>query len=345
MSNTDTSASARLRQIKAQTLATYHRQNPFAREGGGAKSTDASVVISRAPGVFPVVRQVDTKPAQVTPACCPTVISTVTCNSVTAPTDINRISGYQTNEVYTWTPDPNASSYQFSSAWPSMIFTNATLSSVTVSYDWDLENTPTFTITAVNSCSTATSAPVNTNPCFLAGSLVTLADSTEIPIEEVKCGDQVLGAFGEINTVLALHRPLLGQARMIQINGEHASTAHHPHIGTNRAFYCADIAALETGTYGRSHEVITADGQTEMRKLGGLKPGRVQQYVLGISLKTKEGSRCLHSLESLDMPPTTQLYNLVISGSHTYHVDGYAVTGWPSEDDFDYDNWIPVEIA
>jgi hypothetical protein len=39
------------------------------------------------------------------------------------------------------------------------------------------------------------------------------------------------------------------------------------------------------------------------------------------------------------MPEDTQLYNLVIGGSHTYHVDGYAVTGWPREDDFDYDLW------
>jgi hypothetical protein len=39
------------------------------------------------------------------------------------------------------------------------------------------------------------------------------------------------------------------------------------------------------------------------------------------------------------MVPETQLYNLVVGGSHTYHVDGYAVTGWPNEDDFDYDLW------
>ena len=39
------------------------------------------------------------------------------------------------------------------------------------------------------------------------------------------------------------------------------------------------------------------------------------------------------------MPEDTQLYNLVVDGSHTYHVDGYAVTGWPSENDFDYDTW------
>jgi hypothetical protein len=47
------------------------------------------------------------------------------------------------------------------------------------------------------------------------------------------------------------------------------------------------------------------------------------------------------SLETYSLPPDTQLYNLVVSGSHTYHVDGYAVTGFPREDDFDYDAWVP----
>jgi hypothetical protein len=39
------------------------------------------------------------------------------------------------------------------------------------------------------------------------------------------------------------------------------------------------------------------------------------------------------------MPADTQLYNLVTGGSHTYFVEGYAVTGWPREDDWDYDTW------
>jgi hypothetical protein len=72
MSNTDSSASARLRQIKAQTLANFHAQNPQAREGGGSKSADASVVVARAPGAYPVTRQIDSKPAQVIQACCST---------------------------------------------------------------------------------------------------------------------------------------------------------------------------------------------------------------------------------------------------------------------------------
>ena len=47
-------------------------------------------------------------------------------------------------------------------------------------------------------------------------------------------------------------------------------------------------------------------------------------------------------IEEVPMAFETKLYNLVTGGSHTYHADGYAVTGCPSEKDFDYDTWSPV---
>lgn len=336
MSNTDSSSSARLRQVKAKTLATFRANNPIAKEGGGSKSVDASVITERASGVYPVIRQMDRKPAQVTSACC-------SCVSVRAPTDITwTIDTYFPN-IYTWTPSPGTT-YTFSSTDPTVEYTDITNSSVAVNYTWNGGNDPgpTFTITARNSCSSATSAPVQTNPCFLAGSLVTMADGTQKPIEDVQCGDELLGTFGEINQVLALHRPLLGTASMIRINDEHSSTAHHPHIGVDRGFYCANISALEGATYGKEHEVLNADGKAELRFLQGLNPGRVQMYETGMALKTAEGSRILQTLEHYSLPADTQLYNLVMSGSHTYHVDGYAVTGWPSEKDFDYDHWVPI---
>jgi hypothetical protein len=74
-------------------------------------------------------------------------------------------------------------------------------------------------------------------------------------------------------------------------------------------------------------------------KLHGLAKGRVQTLKLGQPLKTIEGSRVVNTLEAYNLPPETPLYNLVVGGSHTYHVNGYAVTGWPREDDFDYDAW------
>jgi hypothetical protein len=179
-----------------------------------------------------------------------------------------------------------------------------------------------------------------TAPCFLAGSLVTLADGSLLSIEHIKVGDKVLGAFGEINEVLALHQPLLGNNTMTAINEDHHTSSHHPHISSDRKFYAVKPAVAFEGTYGRSHPVKDADGNTVERYLFGLTPERLLTMEEGILLQTTNGPRLVESLRTYSMPPDTQLYNLVVSGSHTYCVDGYAVTGWPSEEDFDYDQWI-----
>jgi hypothetical protein len=178
--------------------------------------------------------------------------------------------------------------------------------------------------------------------CFLEGALVTMADGSTKPIETVAVGDLVLGAFGEINQVLALHRPLLGDNLMCRINEEHTTTNHHPHISVDKQFYCGNPGLVNTTIYGRTHKVIDGSGAVVDRLLHGLRPDRVLPLVTGIQLKTVEGSRTVRSFEPYALPPETQLYNLVVGGSHTYHVEGYAVTGWPHEDDFNYDTWEPI---
>ena len=177
------------------------------------------------------------------------------------------------------------------------------------------------------------------NPCFLAGSYVQMADGSVKVIEDVKVGDLVVGAFGEVNSVLALHRPLLGSGKMCKMNDEHSTTNHHPHVSVDKKFYCNDPKTVNETTYGKHHKVLNEKGEEVEMLLHGLKKERVQQLTLGVELKTVNGSKKLETLEVYSMSPDTQLYNLVVGGSHTYHVDGYAVTGWPREDDFDYDTW------
>jgi hypothetical protein len=183
------------------------------------------------------------------------------------------------------------------------------------------------------------SATVPGAPCFLAGALVTMADGSEKPIEDVRVGDVVLGAFGEHNLVLALHHPFLGNNTMTNINNEHHTSSHHPHISVDKKFYAVKPAVVMSDTYGKSHEVLDEHMVPYQRFLEGLKPGRVHVLEVGVDLKTVDGSRTVYLLDTYNMPPETQLYNLVLDGSHTYYVDGYAVTGWPKEDDFDYDTW------
>lgn len=225
--------------------------------------------------------------------------------------------------------------YPYGNDLTARVFYNSTVGSSTTD--------DTFTVFAHKQlCSV--SASINTLPCFLEGSLVHMADGTTRAIEDVLVHDKVVGAFGEINEVLFLHRPRLGSARMCCINNDHHTTNHHPHVSVDKQFYCGDPEAVSASTYGRSHAVLDEQGNEVEQMLYGLAKERIHTLQLGVELKTIEGSQVVQTMEVYSMPEDTQLYNLVVSGSHTYHVDGYAVTGWPREDDFDYDEWNPIFV-
>lgn len=201
-------------------------------------------------------------------------------------------------------------------------------------------STDTFTnivLTASNSCSSESGDAVFF--CFLAGTPVTMADGSTKAVETVTVGDRVVGAFGEINTVTALQENPLGLATISRINGDHMTTSHHPHISPDYKFCCVKPTAVSTLTYGKSHWVTVEDGRREKRLMKGVKADRIKQLEVGMSLQTLSGPRVVTTIEPVPMPTTTPVYHLAVSGSHTYVVDGYAVSGWPNEEDFDYDTW------
>ena len=272
-------------------------------------------------------------PQQPPQPCSPGVITGL-ISSATAP------NNYADPIDVSWNALPGAISYTVSatdnSGYQATITRTSTLGA-TIEYD---SSSPSqiVTITAITRCG-STSSSIEVQPCFLAGSLVNMADGTTKAIEHVLVNDLVIGAFGEINKVLALHQPLLGSAEMCKINDEHCTTNHHPHVSLDKKFYCGNPDLVSNSTYGHKHCVIDEYGNIVERMLHGLKKERIQKLFTGVELKTIEGSRITKTIEIYSMPEDTQLYNLVVDGSHTYHVDGYAVTGWPSENDFDYDTW------
>jgi len=267
------------------------------------------------------------------PPCSPGVITGLISNA-TAP------DNYNDPIDVSWNALPGAISYTITATsnggYPPTITRTSTLGA-NVAYD-SSSPSQTVTVTANTRCG-STSSNIEVQPCFLAGSLVHMADGTTKPIENVLINDLVIGAFGEINKVVALHQPLLGTANMCKINGEHSTTNHHPHVSLDKKFYCGNPELVSNSTYGHKHHVIDGYGNIVERMLRGLNKERIQKLHDGVELKTIEGSRITRTIEVYSMPEDTQLYNLVVDGSHTYHVEGYAVTGWPSELDFDYDNW------
>ena len=338
MPTADNSYRVKINNLKSRTLAVFHQENPNVREFQGSQFLE-SEYLSRKVGQQAIVIQPPQNPRIVEApcGCCQDIGSNL---NVASP-GFDYIDPNW--EVYiTWNLVPNATSYVVTAQddvgplGGTIIYTSET--SATLSFpSWT--GTITATVTASNSCSSSTGTATS-NPCFLEGAMIQMADGIK-PIESVEVGDLVVGAFGELNPVLALHRPLLGNAKMSLINEEHSSTSHHPHISIDKKFYCQHPSVVEETTYGKEHDVIDGSGAIVKRLLHGLNKGRVQELKLGIELKTVEGSRVVETLETYELPPETQLYNLVVGGSHTYHVDGYAVTGWPREDDFDYDTWTP----
>lgn len=180
--------------------------------------------------------------------------------------------------------------------------------------------------------------------CFLYNALVTMADGTVKFIIDIKVGEYVLGAFGEHNIVLALDHTILSNRFMYDINGEHSTSGEHPHVSVDYKFYSPEPEAIYK-EWGGSNPVILQDGTTEVWTNVGLNQSRVKKLETGVVLQTVWGGKEVTSIAQYTMSPETKLYNLVMGGSHTYIVDGYAVTGWPREDDWDYDNWKPTGVT
>jgi hypothetical protein len=198
---------------------------------------------------------------------------------------------------------------------------------------------PRIVVTVSNECSSSSGdAQVE---CFLAGSPVALADGTTKPIETVAVGDRVIGAFGEINTVTGTLSGNLGFVSITNINNEHKTTAPHPHIRADYKLCCTDTITLTKFAYGRSFPLKGADGKTEARVIKGVNPERITTLQVGTVLQTLTGPRTVTTLETIRMPASTRVYHLTTDGSHSYMVDGYAVAGGATEEDFDYDTWRP----
>lgn len=181
------------------------------------------------------------------------------------------------------------------------------------------------------------------DPCFLPDAQILMSDGTYKNFIDLKVGDLVIGAFGEINPVLGLYNHIL-TTPMYTINGEHNSTADEVFVSPNREFYCMDVEATEA-YWTMPQEITVADGSIETWVCVGLLERKIQHAELGIEIKTPDGSKTLNTIEILDLPEGTRVYNCVIGGSNTYFVNGYAHTAWLREDAFDYDLWEPTGLV
>jgi hypothetical protein len=354
----DTSASGVTRRAAQKAVATFYTTNPVSAATG---SLDVSTLIQRLQGLQPIL-QGPTGAIVSADCCCNCEIVSSNFDSATTGIDPAPPANYPLNyyfNLYIETTCPPLSIVSVITYDGNSVTTISTpvsserngdnyinsiaLFPISENLPIDLPSNPgalfDCTVTVTSYCNT-TSSEVSYG-CFLEGTPVAMADGTTKPIEQVVVGDIVLGAFGEHNPVLALHRPLLDAGKVVDINHEHKTTTHHPHISPSRTFHCTAPEILTSKTYDNYHTVILADGTTEDRIMTGVSKDRIKGLSVGTVLQTLTGPRTVDTIEDVPMPASTQVYHLVVGGSHTYHADGYAVTGWATETDFDYDAWAP----
>ena len=140
--------------------------------------------------------------------------------------------------------------------------------------------------------------------CFVAGTLVAMADGATQKIEHVERGDKVRGENGQLNTVVGFNRPLLQQRPLVAFNDSKPFTTWDHPFWDN-----------ETGVW----RCVSPQHRKNTASL------IILPLEMGDKITTVEGDVEIAVIEKVAADPETQLYDLRLDGDHTYVADGYIV--------------------
>lgn len=171
-------------------------------------------------------------------------------------------------------------------------------------------------------CSNCTNCTTNCASCFVAGTLVRMADGSDKNIEDVVVGDVVLTSHGE-DTVKQLWRPILGPRPLIQMkDGTARVSSDHPLWSrdpvSHQQFWCT--RDMDEWLWDVNYGIGSWFGDDALPfDLSG-KPNRSWEYA------TLDGFKTM-TWEFVPADPETQLYHLILENHGSYFADGYlAVT-------------------
>ena len=156
--------------------------------------------------------------------------------------------------------------------------------------------------------------------CFVAGTMVLMADGTQRPIESVRVGDLVLGRRGRGNRVRGCERTRLGRRRLYGLNGGRPFvTAEHPFL-TAEGWKALDPDATRRET----ERLAVAPLQLGDRLCRGI----ARQASAGSGrgrLVFLQATTVLEAIAGMTDEPSTPLFNLLLDGDHSYVADGWIV--------------------
>lgn len=160
--------------------------------------------------------------------------------------------------------------------------------------------------------------------CFIAGTMILMADGSSRAIETIARGELVMGRRGRVNTVRACERTVLGTRRLYALNGGRPFvTAEHPFLtaegwkaldpeATRRENAALDVASLQLGD-----RLCRAT----VRVLGGER----RSVPTGPGVLFMQGTTMLEAVAAFDAAAETPLFNLLLDGDHSYVADGWIV--------------------
>ncbi len=167
--------------------------------------------------------------------------------------------------------------------------------------------------------------------CFIATTQVLMADGSSRPISAVNIGDQVLGENGEVNRVVDIEKPVLGNRKLYAFNhGPAFVTPEHPFMtragwksmspeatfAENNRFL---VSALEVGDELVKLEAVT----TRTKPMSVAFRASAQASLVQVEIQTKFSP--LESAVAQDGDPSMIVYNLRLDGNNTYFADNYLV--------------------
>lgn len=151
-----------------------------------------------------------------------------------------------------------------------------------------------------------------------------MADGTSRPIEHILVGDLVLGNAGQVNTVMEIERPLLGERRLYALNESNFFvTAEHPFM-TEEGWKSIDPTALVAeGSTLPTDRLAVGDRLLTLAAVAvPVCGGKASSSdVMDVRIETV----ALESLVGQATDPATQLYNLRLDGNHTYFANELLV--------------------
>gem|GEM_PF-3243967 len=154
----------------------------------------------------------------------------------------------------------------------------------------------------------------NSCRCFVAGTLVHMADGSFKDIEKVVIGDLVMNENMESTVVTALHKPIIGSRGIFTINDKIESTGDHPFQTTE------GWKVVNASQFART--------QNSDDPYKSFKDVELEELKVGDVLITATGEEVIETITWSDERPADDfVYSFSIANGEGYWADGYLVYG------------------